>query len=166
MGENTGFMDKLAEEVAAFDVVEFLPKLDSVMGWVGFLTRLAVLVGPALILVLGLIYYFSPPQEANHRFGYRCYWGMGSQEAWRYTQKLAGVLWTLAGLAMIVGVVLLNLQLPALEPMDVMWKVISCLIYQGLIVLVIRVLIYITVMIRFDRKGNRRYTWVQLWRGY
>ena len=73
MEENTGFMDKLAEDVASFDVVKFLPKLDSVMGWMGLLIRLAVLVGPILILVLGLMYYFSPPKEANHRFGYRCY---------------------------------------------------------------------------------------------
>lgn len=149
-----------------FDLAAILPDIMSIVNGIIFIARIALFTTPMVLFGFGLYYFLMTPREANYYVGYRCYWGMGSQEAWRYTQKLAGVLWTLAGLAMIVGVVLLNLQLPALEPMDVMWKVISCLIYQGLIVLVIRVLIYITVMIRFDRKGNRRYTWVQLWRGY
>ena len=34
MGETTSFMDQLAKDVAAFDVLKFLPKLDSVLGWV------------------------------------------------------------------------------------------------------------------------------------
>jgi hypothetical protein len=32
--------------------------------------------------------------------------------------------------------------------------------------MVLRMLVYVIVMFRFDRKGNRRYTWIQLWRGY
>ena len=47
-----------------------------------------------------------------------------------------------------------------------LWQIVWCLLYQGGIVLVLRLVIYVIVMFRFDRKGNRRLTWVQLWRGY
>ena len=81
MEENTGFMDKLAEDVAEFDVLKFLPKLDTVLGWVDLIARVAILAAPVAILILGLMYYLKPPEEANHQFGYRFYWGMGSIQA-------------------------------------------------------------------------------------
>ena len=156
MGENTGFMDKLAEEVAAFDVVEFLPKLDSVMGWVGFLTRLAVLVGPALILVLGLIYYFSPPQEANHRFGYRCYWGMGSVEAWRFTQRLAGAVWSVLGLLLTGVMLLVTLSFGQEVDLNMANAGFICIMVELVLIGLACGVINTVVAMRFDRNGNVR----------
>jgi hypothetical protein len=149
-----------------FDIANLLPDIITIVNGIILLGRVALVAVPLLLLGMGLYYFLISPKEANFTAGYRCYWGMGSVEAWRYTQKLAGVLWSLAGVTMTLGVVLLSYRFPAMEPTEVLWKIISCLVFQGAIVLVIRMLIYVTVMFRFDRKGNRRLTWVQLWRGY
>lgn len=149
-----------------FDFAMLLPDIMSVMNGIITIARIALFIGPLLLLGLGMHYFLTAPKEANYTSGYRCYWGMGSEEAWRFTQKLAGVLWSLAGVTMLLGCVLLSQGFPTLEPADVLWKIIFCLVFQGGIVLAIRVLIYVIVMFRFDRKGNRRLTWVQLWRGY
>ena len=43
------------------------------------------------MIIMGLLYFFAAPKEANHHFGYRCYFGMGSELAWRFTQRLSGI---------------------------------------------------------------------------
>ena len=149
-----------------FDLAKLLPDIMSIVNGIIIFARIALYAAPVLLLCLGLYYFLLAPKEANYVAGYRCYWGMGSELAWRFTQKLAGVLWTLAGVTMILGVTLLNYRFPAMEPGDVMWKIITCLAFQGAIVLALRALIYVIVMLHYDRKGNRRYTWSQLLRRY
>ena len=65
-----------------FDPASLLPDLTSVVGMVETLTRLAVVAGPIVLLILGILYVFLSPKEANYHFGYRCFFGMGSPEAW------------------------------------------------------------------------------------
>ena len=148
-----------------FDISALLPDIMTLINWIIQLSRIALFAVPVVLLGLGMYYFLISPKEANYTAGYRCYWGMGSPDAWRYTQKLAGILWVLAGLTMLVGVVLLNATFPAMEPTDVMWKAIFCLALQGIIVLALRLVVYVTVMLNFDRKGNRRLTWRQMFRG-
>lgn len=159
-------IDNIKQLMDNFDFATLLPDIMSVMNGIITIARIALFIVPLLLLGLGMYYFLVSPKEANYTAGYRCYWGMGSEEAWRFTQKLAGVLWSLTGVTMLLGCVLLSQRFPALEPADVLWEIIFCLIFQGAIVLAIRVLIYVIVMSRYDRKGNRRLTWVQLWRGY
>lgn len=148
------------------DIAALLPDIMDMMNGIVLLARIALFATPLILLGMGLYYFLISPKEANYTAGYRCHWGMGSEEAWRFTQKLAGVLWILAGLTMTVGAVLLSDRFAAMELTDVLWQIIFCLVFQGGIVLVLRLLIHLIVILRFDRKGNRRYTWIQLWRGY
>ena len=149
-----------------FDIAALLPDIVDIVNGIVQFARIALFAVPLILLGFGMYYFLVAPKEANYTAGYRCFWGMGSEEAWRFTQKLAGVLWILAGLTMTLGVVLLCGRFAAMEFNDVLWTVIFCLLFQGAIVLILRLLVYVIVMFRFDRKGNRRYTWIQLWRGY
>ena len=79
-------MDKLDGLLEDFDIVKLLPKLDTVWDTVTLLTRIFVMAGPLILLGLGIWYFFAPPREANHRAGFRTAWGMGSVDAWRFTQ--------------------------------------------------------------------------------
>lgn len=148
------------------DIAALLPDIMDMMNAIVLIARIAMFAVPLLLLSLGLYYFLSAPKEANFTAGYRCYWGMGSEEAWQFTQKLAGILWILAGLTMMLGAALLNAGFHKLELTDMLWKIVLCLACQGGIVLLLRLMIYVIVMCRYDRKGNRRLTWVQLWRGY
>ena len=85
-----------------FDLAAFLPDLTNVLGWVEMLLRIAVMVGPMLLLLFGLIYLLAPPKEANHGLGYRFWWGMASLDAWQFNQHLAGLVWTGLGLVLTI----------------------------------------------------------------
>ena len=68
-----------------------IPKIGDLLSnmkfWMGYL----MIAGPVLMLLFGAYYFFLSPKEANHKAGYRTYFGMGSVQAWRFTQRLAGV---------------------------------------------------------------------------
>ena len=139
-----------------FDPASLLPELSTVVGKVEFITRIAVLVGPIVLLTLGLLYFFAAPKEANYRFGYRCYFGMGSEEAWRFTQRFAGLVWSVLGLILTIVMLILTGSFPGNPIMDIIGKGIKCLIWEAGLILVSILCINTVAMIRYDRKGMRR----------
>ena len=69
-----------------------LPQMDSIFSRILLVCRICVMLGPVLLLILGLCYLFLAPKEANYYFGYRCFYGMGSVNAWQFTQRMAGII--------------------------------------------------------------------------
>ena len=88
-------IESIKEIMDAFDPASLLPELGEIFTVITSVCRIAVMVGPIILLILGLAYLFLAPKEANYYFGYRCYFGMGSVEAWRFSQRLAGAVWAL-----------------------------------------------------------------------
>ena len=139
-----------------FDPASLLPDLTTVVGKVEFITRIAVLVGPIVLLTLGILYYFAAPREANYRFGYRCYFGMGSEEAWRFTQRFAGLIWSVLGLVLTVVMLIITGSFPGNPIMDIIGKGAKCLIWEGGLILLSILVINVTAMLIYDSKGLRR----------
>ena len=100
-----GLIEKLVDLINNFDPVSYLPDISSIVGWAQLFVRLCVLAAPVIMLIFGLSYLLLPAKEANHMMGYRFYFGMGSVPAWRFTQKLAGIVWS--GLGLVLSVIML-----------------------------------------------------------
>lgn len=139
-----------------FEPAALLPELDSILGKFAFAARIVVLVGPVLLLLMGLLYIFASPKEANHYVGYRCYYGMGSVEAWRFTQRLAGIVFTSLGLVLAVVMLLMSAGFAKLETMDLLWKAVYCVGAEAVLAAAACIGVNITAAIRFDSKGNER----------
>ncbi len=144
---------------------ELLPEIAPLLEKSAFLARLCMLIGPFVILGLGLYYFLSAPKEANYRSGYRCYFGMGSVEAWRFTQRLAGGIWSLLGLGLAIWMAIAGSYLAGLPMLDGMGKMAGYIFWQALALLISRWIINFVVFLRYDAKGRKRYTWAELWRG-
>ena len=142
-----------------FDPAALLPDLTTVVGKVEFITRIAVMVGPVVLLVLGILYFFAAPKEANYRFGYRCYFGMGSEEAWRFTQRFAGLVWGVLGLVLTVVMLIITGSFAGNPIMDIIGKGVRCLLWEAGLILVSILGINLTAMLCYDRKGLRRRTY-------
>ena len=158
MGEetNAGFMDQLASLIQNFEPESLLPQLEDVLGWIELAVRVAVMIGPIVLLVMGLAYLFLSPKEANHYFGYRTYFGMGSVHAWRFTQRIAGV--TLGALGLILTVIMAIIcgSFGRMDVMDMVWKAVSCLVWEAVLALIVNVAIALAAFLLFDRKGEYR----------
>ena len=151
-----GIIEELKTMVNEFDLANFIPEVDSILGWVELLVRIFVMAAPICILVFGLFYLFLPPKEANHRAGYRTYFGMGSVDAWRFTQFLAGVVWSGLGLILTVVMLLVSNGYRDLEMMDMVNNAIVCVLWEIGALTVCCLGINITALVVFDRKGVRR----------
>lgn len=151
MEKITELLDKLE------DLEKLIPKLDTVEGWVQWLIAFAVRVGPVCILVLGLIYLLIPPKEANHKAGYRTYFGMGSVMAWRFTQRIAGALMTLTGLILTIIAYRAVGKFADLSLMEMAEKAFSLIKVQVICALVIYIFMFLLTAVMFNRKGERRF---------
>lgn len=149
-------MDILAGLVDGLDPASLLPDLEMLFSKLAGIARIAVLVGPAALLILGLIYLFLPPKEANHYLGFRCWWGMSSVEVWRFTQKLAGAVWTVMGLVFSI-IALVSGSGYAKMPQDQMlFAALETIILQIIGVVASVILINLLLIVMFNHKGERR----------
>jgi len=140
----------------AFDPAAMLPELSKVFGSLPGVCRFAVMIGPVVLLVMGLAYLFLSPKEANYYFGYRCYYGMGSVHAWRFTQRLAGVVFGGLGVILTVVMLLISGGFAGMEVTAMVWKAVDCLIWQAVLALLATLAINLAAALRFDRKGEYR----------
>ena len=149
-------METIKSLLNDFDPMAFIPELDSLVGWLELAVRVSVLAGPVILLFLGLWYLLLPPKEANHSAGYRTYWGMGSVEAWRFCQKIAGIAWGTLGLVLTVVMVLITNGYRGMDAMDMVYSAVKCILWEIGLAVVSSLAINITMMVLFDRKGERR----------
>ena len=149
-------IDDLKTLMDEFEPASLLPELDTILGKAELITRIAVMIGPIILLILGLAYLLLSPKEANYYFGYRCYFGMGSVEAWRFTQRLAGIIWTLLGLALTAVMFLVCGGFRGMEMMEMMNTAVTCVLWEAGLVLVSWLAINTIVALRFNAKGNLR----------
>ena len=146
----------IKEMMDGFDPAALLPDLSGLFGSLETVCRWAVMIGPIVLLVMGLAYLFLSPKEANYYFGYRTYFGMGSVHAWRFTQRLAGVV--LGGLGLILTIVMFFISgsFAGMDVMDMVWKAVSCLVWEAVLALLANVAIALAAFLLFDRKGEYR----------
>lgn len=149
-------MEKITEILDKLDLTKFVPKLDSLIDWVLQLTKFAVRVGPMCILILGLIYLLLPPNEANRKAGYRTYFGMGSVIAWRFTQRISGLIMTVVGLFLNGAAKKAAEGFSMLDP-DAMIETAFALIKTQIIwAIVIFVFMFLLTAVLFKRNGDYR----------
>ena len=149
-------MDTIRSLLDMLDIANYLPDLTLFSAGAKLVLWLLMLVGPVLMLLLGLMYFLKPPAEANFSWGFRTYFGMGSVEAWRYTQRIAGLCWIAVGggmtaLCLIAGIFMLLFNGGQAATLA-MWAV-------GIeLVLVIASWVFINVMVlrSYDKDGNPR----------
>lgn len=147
-------MEKENKIIELLDAI--IPKLDALLGDMRFWMTVAVLIGPILFMGIGAFYYFASPKEANHRLGYRTYFGMGSVNAWKYTQKLAGMVWGGLGVVMTVVAIIVAIVLGGKEPADAMSAALTMLIIEAVGAFLAFLSVEIIVMMRYDMNGSLR----------
>ncbi len=146
----------IKELMDGFDPAALLPELGDILHFVTTVCRIAVMVGPVILLALGLAYLLLSPREANHYFGYRCYFGMGSVEAWRFTQRLAGAVLGALGLVLTGVMLVISMGFSGMDTMEMVWRAFWCLIWQAVLALAANAAVWITAAVRFDARGNYR----------
>lgn len=155
-GEAVLDIESIKSLMDGFDPASLLPELSEVFGTLPGLCRFAVMIGPVILLLLGLAYLFFAPREANYYFGYRCYFGMGSEYAWRFTQRFAGLVLSVTGLVLTVVMFTISGNFHAMDVTDMVWKAASCLVWEAVIALLANLTVNLTAAFLFDRKGHYR----------
>lgn len=131
-----------------------IPELGTMLADMRFWLGFAMLIGPILLLLLGTYYYFFAPEEANHKAGYRTYYGMGSVAAWKFTQGFAGKVWGFLGAGSAVVAIIGCIIMATQAPENAVIPALVILILEVVAVVAGFAVIETTVSRRFDADGN------------
>lgn len=149
-------MEALKALMEDFDPAAILPDLSTFLGKLEMVMRIAVMIGPLVLLGLGLLYFLAAPKEANYKLGYRFFWGMSSVESWQFTQRLAGIVWGILGLILCIVMTVLSGKFRGMEVDTMTSQAMKYLLWELGSVAVSILLINVTVLICFDSNGIRR----------
>ena len=149
-------MEKLKSLLENLDLTKIMPDLGTYLGKLELAARIAVMAAPLVLLGLGLWYFLAPPKEANYKVGYRCFWGMSSVEAWQFTQRLAGIVWGILGLVLCIVMAILSSRFRGMGAEAMVWAAVKCVLWELGLVVASVLGINATVIVFFDRKGERR----------
>ena len=149
-------MEAITAIFEGIDLTKLVPELPPLLEKLYSGARIGVMIGPVFLLLMGLIYFLIPPKEANRHFGFRTYFGMGSVEAWQFTQKLAGIVLGGLGLILVIIMLLVSGKFAQMEPEPLFNAAARCLLWEITLVLLAYLGLFITTAILFDRNGNRR----------
>lgn len=144
-------------ENAITDLLDALiPNLEKLLGdmrsWLG----IAMIIGPVIFIIMGLVYYFLAPPEANHKLGYRTYFGMGSVSAWKFTQKLAGLVWGGLGIVLAIVAIIGCVIMVGQELNKATSTALTILIIEAVAAVIAFLTVEITVILRYDMNGSAR----------
>ena len=144
-------------ENAITDLLDALiPNLEKLVGNIRSWMGVAMLIGPVIFIVMGLVYYFLAPPEANHKLGYRTYFGMGSVTAWKFTQKLAGIVWGGLGIILAIVAIIGCVIMVGQELSKATSTALTILIIEAVAALLAFLTVEITVILRYDMNGSAR----------
>jgi len=149
-------VDAIKALVDEFDPAAILPDMDTLVGKVQAVCTAAMFVAPLVMLAMGIAYLFFAPKEANYYFGYRTAFGMGSVSAWRRTQRIAGLVFTLLGVVLTIVMLLIAATMPSREAMDMVWLAAKCILWQIVLALLAKLFINTYTLYSFDYNGRRR----------
>ncbi len=138
------------------DFAALMPELPAFMGLTRTLLALGVLAGPVALLVLGALYLWKPAPEANYRYGFRTYFGMGSIEAWRFSQKIAGLTFGALGAVLLVVMLIVVLCFGGKDLLQVARASMISLFWQLGLILLARLVPAVLCGVFFDKNGDRR----------
>ncbi len=155
-------IENIKQLMDGLDIAAMLPSVDSLVELTVRLSRLGVMLPALLLLGIGLYLFLLPPKSRENPLAYRFRWAMGSREAWEFTQRLVSYIWSGTGLIMCLVLSFVTARYPQMEPMDMLLNALWVLAAETLVILVCRQVVNIWVFSRFDRKGNRRLTWREL----
>lgn len=147
---------ELISNLFDMDLSKLVPDLPVFLGFVHTLLVLAVLIGPILLVVLGALYLFKPAPEANFKYGFRTYFGMGSIEAWQFSQKMAGLIFGGLGALLLIIMFIVVLTFIGKDLFRIAGTAIVCLIIQALLTLAARLTIGFLCWKYFDKDGQRK----------
>lgn len=144
---------KVTEEM---ELSQFFPDLNGIQDTMTTLMRILVILGPVLMLLLGLYYFFLSPKEANYKAGYRFRYAMSQVGVWQFTQRFAGLVYGSTGLVLSLVMLILMIGFSDMNVPNMVWHAVKCLLWQIIFVMVATLGVNIYVMVKFDPKGNPR----------
>ena len=118
------------------------------------LLYVAIFAGPAAMLWLGLLYLIHPAKDPTRLYGFKAFCGMGTAQAWRFTQRIAALVFLCVGGLLTIAMTVICILYREQDLSFLASLSINCLIWEVVLAAVAIILINMVVFVFFDRRGE------------
>ena len=133
-----------------------LPSVESLVSGLAGWSRFLVLIGPLLMLALGIFYMFFAPKEANHALGYRFFYAKSRVCVWQFAQRLGGLVYAVVGGILFIVMLIISFRFGRLAAPDLVWLAVKCVMWEIALVLISTLAVNVVIVVLYDFKGNLR----------
>lgn len=135
------------------DFSGLVPDINTFVGKLELAARLCVMVGPLILLGLGLWFLLWPPKDNKSYVGFRTFYRAKTVESWRYAQHIAGCVWGAMGVVLTLILSLICNGFRKMDGLTMGTTAIICVIVE--LILLIASVIYINRQVakKFDKDG-------------
>jgi len=148
-------MDGILSFLKEFDIKNILPDMSTFLGRMEAFTRLAVILGPLVLLALGAWYFFKPPKYGTNTMGFRTRASKSSRPAWEFAQRLAGFIWMILGGGLFLIMLIISLFYGKMEPMAMVVTALVCVVLEALLVLASYIVVDVLIKKNFNLKNKK-----------
>ena len=149
-------MSKILDLLKEFDIAAMLPEMGKFTGWIVLALKLFLLAGPIIMIVMGAIYCFAAPKEANHRLGHRSRWSMSSVDVWKYAQRISGIVYMGSGGLLTITMLIVIGTFKSRDLLSMVVVAIICAMVEVAVAAVSWLLIEILLRRYYDINGRRK----------
>lgn len=142
-------MDALYDSIKDFDIASLLPELEGFLGSLRFWCGFAALLGPALLLIFGLLLLTKPDAGINRSLGFQLCREDAGKAVKKFVYHLAGLYWAGAGGALSVVTLLILLFTIGADALGMLTATAVCMIIQLAAIVAIRFLLKAAVKKQF-----------------
>jgi len=147
-------LDAITSLLGDFDLSKFIPDIDTALGKFELAARICVMLGPLVLLGLGLWYLLAPPNEMGSRVGFHTFRRAKTQEVWEYTQHLAGIVWGAMGVVLTIVMALICNGYRGLNALQVATSAVICILVELILLTASIIAINVIVSKAFYKKEN------------
>ena len=148
-------MGEILDFLKEFDIAKILPEMPlfekQLAGWLRFF----LLLGPLVMAGMGAWFHYAPPQNPNYGLGFRTKRSMSSVAAWRYAQRVGGMIYMILGGALAVISLVLSLFFGLMSPVTMAVVSLLCVILETGLAVGAFILTENLLRKHFDANGDR-----------
>ena len=147
-------LDAITSLLGDFDLSKFIPDIETALGRFELTARIFVMLGPLVLLGLGLWYLLAPPKEMGSRVGFHTFRRAQTQEIWDYTQRLAGIVWGAMGTALTLIMALICNGYRGMNALQVATSAVICIFIELILLTASIIAINVIVTKAFYKNDN------------
>ena len=145
-------MDKIMSFLKNFELGDVLPDASTITNQMRTWLTVFMLIGPVLLIILGVWFYFFPRKLMNDEMGFCGLFRTKHKKAWQYSQALSGLCYGILGIVLLIIYGIMCLGFGDLSTEVMAMRTVVCVSIEVALVFIIWVVVQVLTLLKKEEE--------------